>query len=251
MDLLGEGAEANLSSKDLHPDRIKYFHFPSNNMIWAENALSRYFGETRPDRHAIRRGLKKAPKTREANSGIRPPLEMDRSSEQGIQVHECHVILTIKDIIEELESMLHITKCHRTILKQYVDDAEKILDPYGDYGRAHTKMETSSRAIYKPVEDQLSEEELQERKNGLEETKKESNERQYYTWFMLKADELRELRASAVSTADSVKDLLELKQQQAGVVQAWQAVNQASETTKQGRSIMMFTLVTIVSVRDT
>lgn len=46
-----------------------------------------------------------------------------------------------------------------------------------------------------------------------------------------------------------VKDLLELKQQQASVMQAWQAVNQANKTIKQGRSIMMFTLVTIVFVR--
>ncbi|KAK8091759.1 hypothetical protein PG997_002120 [Apiospora hydei] len=183
----------------------------------------------------------------------------------------------IKDIIEELDIMLHITKCHRTILKQYVDNAENMLDPYGDYGRAHTKMETSlslynkslryQKQVAKDIEvqegyiskmkNQLTEEALQEKKNGLEELKEKGNERQDYTWFMLKADELRELvegriaelcelRASAVSTADSVKDLLELKQQQAGVVQAWQAVNQASETIKQGRSIMMFTLVTIL-----
>lgn len=32
-------------------------------------------------------------------------------------------------------------------------------------------------------------------------------------------------------------------------MQTWQAVNQANETIKQGRSIMMFTLVTIVFVR--
>ena len=32
-------------------------------------------------------------------------------------------------------------------------------------------------------------------------------------------------------------------------MQAWQAVNQANETIRQGRSIMMFTLVTIVFVR--
>ncbi|KAK8076230.1 hypothetical protein PG994_003502 [Apiospora phragmitis] len=64
LDLLGENAKVNLMSKDRHPERIKYFHFPSNNMIWVENALSRYFGEKRPDRHAIRRELKKAPKTR-------------------------------------------------------------------------------------------------------------------------------------------------------------------------------------------
>jgi hypothetical protein len=45
-----------------------------------------------------------------------------------------------------------------------------------------------------------------------------------------------------------VKDLLGLKQQQAGVVQAWQGVREAEESLNQGRAIMMFTIVTIVFV---
>jgi hypothetical protein len=45
-------------------------------------------------------------------------------------------------------------------------------------------------------------------------------------------------------------DLLGLKQQQASVVQAWQSVKQSEEAASQGRSIMMFTVVTIFSVRD-
>lgn len=45
-----------------------------------------------------------------------------------------------------------------------------------------------------------------------------------------------------------VKDLLDLKQQQAGVLQAWQSVNQSNEAIRQGRSIMIFTIVTIVFV---
>jgi hypothetical protein len=45
-----------------------------------------------------------------------------------------------------------------------------------------------------------------------------------------------------------VNDLLALKQQQAGVMQAWQSVKQSEETLRQGRAIMMFTVVTIVFV---
>lgn len=45
-----------------------------------------------------------------------------------------------------------------------------------------------------------------------------------------------------------VKDLLELKQQQAGVLQAWLSVNQSDEAIKQSRSVMIFTIVTIVFV---
>lgn len=39
-----------------------------------------------------------------------------------------------------------------------------------------------------------------------------------------------------------------MKQQQAGVVQAWQAIQQGEESVKQGRAIMMFTIITIVFV---
>jgi len=41
---------------------------------------------------------------------------------------------------------------------------------------------------------------------------------------------------------------LALKQQQAGVIEAREAVRQATETLKQGKSIMLFTVVTIVFV---
>jgi len=41
-----------------------------------------------------------------------------------------------------------------------------------------------------------------------------------------------------------------LKQQQAGVVQAREAVRQAEETLRQGRSIMLFTVITIIFVRQ-
>lgn len=43
-------------------------------------------------------------------------------------------------------------------------------------------------------------------------------------------------------------DLMAQKQQQANLVQAWESARQASETTSQGRAIMMFTVVTIIFV---
>lgn len=43
-------------------------------------------------------------------------------------------------------------------------------------------------------------------------------------------------------------DLLSLKQQQAAVFQAWQSVQQADEAVRQGRSIMVFTFITIIFV---
>lgn len=48
------------------------------------------------------------------------------------------------------------------------------------------------------------------------------------------------------STPLQLKDLLTLKQQQAGVIEAREAVKQAQLTLKQGQSIMIFTIVTII-----
>src|SRR5689334_21823750 len=47
-------------------------------------------------------------------------------------------------------------------------------------------------------------------------------------------------------TTMKLKDLLDLKQQQAGVVKAREAVKQGEETLKQGRAIMLFTVITII-----
>lgn len=48
---------------------------------------------------------------------------------------------------------------------------------------------------------------------------------------------------------NQIKDLLALKQQQASVLQAWQSGKEAEEMARQGQSIMMFTVITIIFVR--
>ncbi|KAL2070267.1 hypothetical protein VTL71DRAFT_13293 [Oculimacula yallundae] len=58
--------------------------------------------------------------------------------------------------------------------------------------------------------------------------------------------ELQELELDSVNLADELKDFLELKQQQAGIFEAEYALKRADETTTQGRSIMLFTIVTII-----
>lgn len=45
-----------------------------------------------------------------------------------------------------------------------------------------------------------------------------------------------------------VNDLLSLKQQQASVVQAYEAMKQGEETVRQGKAIMVFTVMTIIFV---
>ncbi|KAK7918411.1 hypothetical protein PG985_010285 [Apiospora marii] len=171
----------------------------------------------------------------------------------------------IQDIIEELDIMLHTIQYHRTVLKQYVHSVEKILSPHSDFGYGRATPETDSNCHGAPFltenHDTDSQQSIPQGTDTTSEKgfKEKGYRKQDYDWFKLKADELSglveeriaelfELRAAAVSTADNVKDILDLKQQQAGVVQAWQAVGQAAETIKQGRSIMVFTFVTIVFV---
>ena len=60
--------------------------------------------------------------------------------------------------------------------------------------------------------------------------------------------ELKNLQDAANKTHSDLKGLLALKQQQAGVVEARESVKLGEETLKQGRSIMLFTIVTIIFV---
>ncbi|KAG4441971.1 hypothetical protein IFR05_002539 [Cadophora sp. M221] len=58
--------------------------------------------------------------------------------------------------------------------------------------------------------------------------------------------ELQKLEASTVYVSDQLKDLLSLKQQQASIIEAKYALKRADESVTQGRSIMLFTIVTII-----
>lgn len=41
-----------------------------------------------------------------------------------------------------------------------------------------------------------------------------------------------------------------MKQQQASVVQAWQSIRHGEEAVKQGRAVMIFTVITIIFVSN-
>ncbi|KAH9904479.1 hypothetical protein F4778DRAFT_64649 [Xylariomycetidae sp. FL2044] len=142
----------------------------------------------------------------------------------------------IKDIVEELGMMLYIKRIHRDVLKQFINHADHILDPSGSLGAEHGRTKTSRNLAAKAEEQGKSENYAWFKQNAEELTNKVNS----------RIEQLEELQSSAENTADNVKDLLELKQQQASVVQAWQSMRQSDEAMRQGRSIMMFTIVTIV-----
>ncbi|KAK0638992.1 hypothetical protein B0T16DRAFT_235601 [Cercophora newfieldiana] len=188
----------------------------------------------------------------------------------------------VKDILDELDIMINITRRQRELIRRFCKHVENILDPEGrwrhgteDQSLAQVDNESEDEADPPPeeyskapdtspqngtVNDKIDEE--QKKKEAKERAHKErlrdrKRRKNHLDWFRMQSqdllsevgdriEELEGLRESAKSTAQSVNDLLSLKQQQASVVQAWESVNQAEEAVRQGRSIMMFTIITIV-----
>ncbi|KAM3067868.1 hypothetical protein ACMFMG_011353 [Clarireedia jacksonii] len=58
--------------------------------------------------------------------------------------------------------------------------------------------------------------------------------------------EIEQLEESARDIAEQLRDLLSLKQQQASIIEAIAALSYADESVQQGRSIMVFTTITII-----
>ncbi|KAI0183039.1 hypothetical protein EV127DRAFT_353590 [Xylaria flabelliformis] len=138
----------------------------------------------------------------------------------------------IEDIIEELDIMLRISNTHQDIIKSFIEQVENVLDSGGFFRK---RFERNN-----PVKAGLNKEKYEK----YQSFKLRANESQGRVDSHIK--DLESLRKTAKNTADDVLHLLTMKQQQASVVQAWQAVKQSDETIKQGRSIMIFTLATIV-----
>ncbi|KAF2966107.1 hypothetical protein GQX73_g7479 [Xylaria multiplex] len=114
----------------------------------------------------------------------------------------------IEDIVEEIDIMLHITNTHKDIVKSFIEQAEHIIDPTGNLSRKFLDSEKRNRLTEKDKDYQsfkLKAKECQERVNSH-------------------VKDLESLRKSAKNAADDVLHLLTMKQQQASVVQAWQAL---------------------------
>lgn len=160
----------------------------------------------------------------------------------------------IRDIIDELDIMLHIVGQQEEVIKRFVRFAEDVLktNPVKSHGQAAPATPVDVQNI---VADQVKSFEAR-RADLLSEVED-------------RIKELEGLKASALSTAENVgvflfihliklvwltasqvNDLLSLKQQQASVVQAYEAMKQGEETVRQGKAIMVFTVMTILFVQD-
>ena len=64
----------------------------------------------------------------------------------------------------------------------------------------------------------------------------------------LRRDELSNLEKRQANTRTQLRELLDMKQQQSGIIEAKAAIRRADESVLQGRSIVVFTVVTIFFV---
>ncbi|KAK2028547.1 hypothetical protein LX32DRAFT_719942 [Colletotrichum zoysiae] len=169
----------------------------------------------------------------------------------------------IRDIIDELDIMIHVNNKQKEVIKRFVKNVENIYDPSGEW-RDETLSPNGERDYLRSRSMTRADDNPERKGNdrdpkSKEEKQKRVREKDEFTWFRKQAydlisdvgdriAELEGLRKSAESTSQGIKDLLDLKQQQASILQAWQSVRQADESVRQGRSVMIFTIVTIIFV---
>ncbi|KAK7914064.1 hypothetical protein PG985_011767 [Apiospora marii] len=190
---------------------------------------------------------------------IEKKIQVDRNS-ADVEVPldlftEGMLIRELKDMIEELDIMIYTMRTQKEILRSYIANAERLLDPFNEFRSNNQRIYLSRQRKRSGLSrgKELSESEEDQRQAAQED--------KFYT-FRVHADEcsakllarmetLEGLREAANAGVDSVKDLLELKGQQASLIQAWRSSVQSEETVNQGRVILVFTLVTIVFLIST
>ncbi|KAG9240812.1 hypothetical protein BJ878DRAFT_524053 [Calycina marina] len=163
---------------------------------------------------------------------------------------EGQLLREIKDILDELFIMTQIKNQETTVARTFVKLVQHIMQPSSTNGSIRNHSNNSLPEIrtkrpslklensYRPAFHESDAETNLEFTMNLTADLMDSLQDQL--------QELGYLKDAGERTEAALKDLMELKQQQAGVVEAREAVKQGEESLKQGRSIMLFTVVTII-----
>ncbi|KAK7744941.1 hypothetical protein SLS53_003174 [Cytospora paraplurivora] len=141
----------------------------------------------------------------------------------------------IRDIIDELDIILHIVHQQNEMIHRFVKFAKESL--------AQPIASSSGKSVfYDKREDGEDTSRIMQQQYDAFKTRSDS----LVSEIADRIKELRDLKSSAESTAHNVTELLSLKQQQASVVQTYESTRQGEETVRQGKAIMVFTVVTII-----
>ncbi|KAH6712755.1 hypothetical protein BKA61DRAFT_484150 [Leptodontidium sp. MPI-SDFR-AT-0119] len=163
------------------------------------------------------------------------------------------------DIIEELRMMSHIFNEQLHVVDQFTNHLKNLREKEEKKKTAEVKMldvmvevqklgavanqpQTSDRAtVAKETADSGSRTTISIPESTIQLAQDVGHE------ISSRLAELQKLEHSTVYVSDQqLKDLLSLKQQQASIIEAKYALKRADESVTQGRSIMLFTIVTII-----
>lgn len=162
--------------------------------------------------------------------------------------------------------MIFLVKKQKNVIRRFKRHAEDLMDPGGDFKRWSLRRDEDAM---KPVESEATKarKEFKVKYDAWEEFK--ANADVLLDEVEQRLEELESLHRSAEEVSQDVSavlclivsicaltllsspqidQLLAMKQSQANVVQAWQAIRHGEEAVKQGRAIMIFTVMTIIFV---
>ncbi|KAK0622068.1 hypothetical protein B0T17DRAFT_494506 [Bombardia bombarda] len=153
---------------------------------------------------------------------------------------EGKLLKEVKDIIDEIHIMMRIKEQQQAVIDSLVKLVKKRLVPIARQAMAKQSLSYEFEERERHSFKELGEKESQVAERTL------TRADQLLLDLKERVAELRTLLQNAQQTSIALKDLLTLKQQQASVIEAREAVTQAQLTLKQGQSIMIFTIVTII-----
>ncbi|KAK3376413.1 hypothetical protein B0T24DRAFT_618627 [Lasiosphaeria ovina] len=141
---------------------------------------------------------------------------------------EWSVLMEAQNVIDQLQIMQEIFTAQITVM----GDFEKALRAMMVGGPSGAPSSLSSSEQHQPSNhDALRS--AQERATAL------------VAEMKLRRDELANLEKRQTNTRTQLRELLDMKQQQSGIIEAKAAIRRADESVVQGRSIVVFTVVTI------
>jgi hypothetical protein len=122
----------------------------------------------------------------------------------------------MKDVIEELDIMIHINKTQMTVLKNFVRHSDHMLDPEGIFHPQHRRGARFRSSLSSSIPNEPSNYTASFNK-GDASSETRTRDQEAYDWFRINADEqismmrgrldeLEELRKSAQTTSDSVSN---------------------------------------------
>ncbi|KAK1749788.1 magnesium transport protein cora [Echria macrotheca] len=162
---------------------------------------------------------------------------------------EGNLLKEVKDVVDEILIMMRIKEQQQTAMESLVKHIRRVMMPMARPRKATPSQVSTSWDVVLGA--------AMDGENGPYVDDEEHDKRERARQTLTRADhlladlserisELQALLQIAQNTSASLKDILTLKQQQAGVIEAREAVKQAELTLKQGQSIMIFTIVTII-----